>query len=205
LLSHATQAGSLPPRADVSEARRRLYEAAIDLFADKGFYGASVRDLAAALGQQPGALYGHVASKQQLLFELVLIGQEEHREWVTAALLDAGPDPREQLAALVRAHVLVHLHFAALARVTNRENRALSPEQRAATLAIREDAERMFVDVIERGIRKGEFVVQDLDLVLAAIGAMAIRAAEWWTPDSPHSADHVADTYAQFALQLVMS
>ena len=40
-------------------------------------------------------------------------------------------------------------------------------------------------------------------LVVNAIGAMGIRAAEWWTPASPHSIEEIAETYAGFAVKIL--
>jgi hypothetical protein len=40
-------------------------------------------------------------------------------------------------------------------------------------------------------------------LAVAAIGAMGMRVAEWWSPDLEMSIDHVADTYAGFAVKLL--
>lgn len=193
----------LPPAPELSDSRRRLFEAAIVLFGDQGFHGVSVRDLAASLGQQPGALYGHVASKQELLFELMVLGVRSHRDALKAALLDAGREPGEQVKALTRAHVLVHLRYQPLARVTNREMRALSDEQSRAVGIVRHESEQMFVDVIQRGRDLGAFSTPDPLLAVFAIGAMGLRAAEWWTPDSPRTHEQVADTYADFALKLL--
>lgn len=193
----------LPPTPELSDARRRLYEAAIVLFGDSGFHGVSVRDLAGALGQQPGALYGHVGSKQELLYELMLLGVTAHRDELRAALLDAGREPEEQIRALTRAHVAVHLRYQALARLTNRESRALSPDQAAAVALVRGESERVFVEVIERGVRLGAFTVVDPLLAVYAIGAMGLRAAEWWTPSHDRTPDQIADTYADFAVRLL--
>lgn len=198
-----TATALLPPLPGVSESRRRLYETAIAQFADLGFHGISVRDLAGALGQQPGALYAHVASKQELLFELMTIGVRTHRDELKAALLDAGRNPEDQVRALTRAHVHVHVRYQALARLTNREASALTIEQSEAVAAIRRESETMFVDVIERGRTLGAFRVDDPLLAVYAIGAMGLRVAEWWTPAADRSADQIADTYADFAVRLL--
>ncbi len=193
----------LPPCPELSDSRRRLFEAAIVLFGDQGFHGVSVRDLAAALGQQPGAIYGHVASKQVLLFELMKIGVRTHRDQLKAALLDAGREPADQVRALTRAHVLLHLDYQALARVTNREMRALTEEQRDTVLLIRTESEQMFLDVIDRGTRLGAFDPADPYLAVLAIGALGVRAAEWWEPGSARTADQIARTYAEYALRIL--
>ena len=193
----------LPTREDLTGARLRLFEAALVLFGDKGYSAVSVRDLMSELGQQPGALYFHVASKEHLLFELVKIGLDTHRERLKDALLDAGRDPVDQVRAVAGAHVRVHLEYRALARVTTREVRALSGEMHATADAMRLENTRILLDVVERGSRLGVFTTTQPFLAVHAIGGMGIRAAEWWTPDSPFSIDHVAATYGDFALKVL--
>lgn len=193
----------LPPRPELSGARLRLFESALVLFGDRGYHAVSVRDLMNELGQQPGALYFHVPSKQHLLYELTCIGHEVHRERLKAAVLDAGREPAEQIRAITTAHVTVHLEYPALARVTNRETRSLTEEQLATVLAVRAESTQMFIDVIERGVRLGDFTVEDPFLATNAIGAMGVRAAEWWTPGSSHSIAEIAQTYAAFAVKLL--
>ena len=200
---HLAPSDLLPPWDGLSDARRRLYGAAIMLFGDSGFHGVSVRDLAAALGVQPGALYAHVTSKQELLFELMRLGVHAHRDALKAALLDAGREPEAQVRALAREHVLIHLRYQALARLTNREARSMSARQRAEVAAVRMESEQMFRDVIDRGVRIGRFSVSETDLAVNAIGGMGIRAAEWWDDTSRHSPEHIADTYADFAVRLL--
>jgi AcrR family transcriptional regulator len=193
----------LPPRAQAAGTRRRLYETALLQFGERGFHAVSVRDLTRELGLQASALYAHVPSKQHLLGELIRIGHEEHRDQLRLALLEVGSDPLEQIAALARAHVRVHATYPLLTRVCNRELASIPDDQRDAILEIRLEAERLFLDVIDRGQRLGAFAATDPMLAVAAIGAMGIRVAEWWSPDVGITVDEVADTYALFATKLL--
>lgn len=193
----------LPTTVELSDARRRLFESALVLFGERGYHGVSVRDLATDLGLKSAALYSHVESKQQLLFELVRFGVENHWARLRAALLESGSSAVEQIAAVTHAHVLAHLEFLELAQVTNRELRCLEPDNAETIHQIRRQSEVAFADVIERGIARGEFKVVEPMLALYAIGGMGIRAIEWWTPDSPFSAEQVAETYAGFAIGLL--
>lgn len=193
----------LPPDLQISSARRRVFEAAIVLFGDRGYHAVSVRDIASQMGLKPMALYSHVASKQELLFEIMLIGYSTYRQRVSEALLDAGREPADQIRALTRAHVMMHLDYPALARVVNREGAALSDDQTSVILRIRDEARQVFVDVIERGQRLGSFTRRDVRLPVTAVAALGIQAAEWWSADSGITAAEVADTYAEFALRIL--
>jgi AcrR family transcriptional regulator len=193
----------LPPRAQSDGTLRRLHETALQQFAERGFHAVSVRDLTRALGMQPSSLYAHLPSKQHLLGDLLRLGHEEHRDVLRLALLESGNDPFEQLTALTRAHVRLHATYPLLTRLCNRELGSLHEDDKAEVIAIRMDANRLFLDVVERGQRLGAFAAADPMLVVAAVGAMGIRVAEWWHPDIGLSVDEVADTYAEFARRLV--
>lgn len=183
--------------------RRRVYEAALVLFAQRGYHGVSVREIAAEVGVRASSVYAHVPSKQHLLTDLVRLGHEEHRDRLHRALLDAGSDPGDQIKALARAHVFLHATFPLLARVCNRELGSIAEEHRADVMAVRVDAERLFLQVIDRGRQLGAFRPESAVLAVAAIGAMGIRVAEWWHPDLGLPAEMVADAYAEFALRML--
>jgi AcrR family transcriptional regulator len=193
----------LPPELDFSDARRRVFEAAILLFGERGYYAVSVRDIATRLGLQPMALYAHVASKQDLLFEIMSVGYTTHRNWLVEGLLDAGREPADQIRALCRAHVAVHLQYPALARATNRDVGALNPEQAIKIDRLRGESAKVFLDVVERGQRMGAFCDDNLQLLVHAVAAMGLRAPEWWTETYGISADEVADTFADFAVRIL--
>src|SRR5947208_7175397 len=94
----------LPARAIADGTHRRLLEEALLLFGQRGFHGVSVREIAEATGIRASSLYGHLESKEQLLFELVIVGHEEHHDLLRRALLEASADPIDQISRLVRAH-----------------------------------------------------------------------------------------------------
>ena len=164
-----------------------------------------MRELAAATGVQPSSLYAHMPSKEQLLLDLVLLGHEEHRSGLRAAILDAGDEPARQLAACVRAHVGFHVRFPLLAIVANNELEALGPGGQRAVRLVRGDAEALISGVVERGVRLGAFHTPDAWLATAAIGGMGIRTAVWFRHEGAYTEEQVAETYVEFALRIVGS
>ena len=194
----------LPPRQGWSNARVRLYETALVQFAERGYHAVSVRDIASELGQQPGAIYAHVPSKQHILYDLALLGSEWLRDLLRATLLETSSDPKDQLHALTRAHVQMHLDYIALARVTNRDALFLTTEQFGEVISLRLESVQVFMDVIHRGVRMGELVAPDPWLAVLAIVSMGVQAADWWVKGGPLDSSDVADTYATFALKMLL-
>lgn len=195
----------IPSSIELAPAKRRLFEVALAKFAEEGYHAVSIRDIAAALGLQSSAIYSHVDSKPDLLFELSSIGHRMHNDALQAALLDAGREPRDQLTAIVTAHVAHHIDYPSMARLANRELRALPPDKLDVILAIRNASERMFIDILERGSAMGAFDVEDSFLAAKAIAGMALRVPEWLTAETPRTREQIIDRYVGFALRLVVA
>lgn len=56
-----------PPAQESRDTRREILDAALDLFAERGFHATSVRAIARAVGVRESALYHHFASKDAIL------------------------------------------------------------------------------------------------------------------------------------------
>ncbi|RKG92921.1 TetR/AcrR family transcriptional regulator [Corallococcus terminator] len=193
----------LPTSAVPDGTRRRILEAALQLFASRGFHGASIRDLATALELRPSALYAHFSSKEHVLAELVLMGHEAHHEGLRAALLGAGSEPIEQLRALVRAHTLLHANHPQLAVVVNEEIHSLPPELAAPALALREQSAALLHAVIERGRAQGVFSVPHAGVTAAAISTLGLRLPYWYEPTPALDVDMLADLHVELSLRML--
>lgn len=80
------------------EARRRILAAALALFAERGYAGTSVRDLAEHLGVTKAAITHHFPAKEQILAELVEAPVHAVDEVLRA---HAGAEPEVLLAAFL--------------------------------------------------------------------------------------------------------
>lgn len=93
-----------PPAA----GRDRILAASLPLFAAEGFHGVSIRDVAAAVGVTPAALYYHFPDKEQLYQALIARVFSDQIPPLIAQMAGEG-DPRERLERLVR-RLLAMLH-----------------------------------------------------------------------------------------------
>ncbi|HUQ88377.1 MAG TPA: TetR family transcriptional regulator [Vicinamibacterales bacterium] len=79
-----------PKNADGQRTRQAILDAALTLFADKGYFGTSLRDVATAVGVRESALYNYFKSKEAL-FDALLLAHEQARTERLATLGDEGP------------------------------------------------------------------------------------------------------------------
>jgi AcrR family transcriptional regulator len=69
-----------PRNADGQRTRQAILDAALDLFAEKGFFGTSLRDVATVVGVRESALYNYFAGKDALFDALLTAHQHSKVE-----------------------------------------------------------------------------------------------------------------------------
>jgi len=84
--------------------RDAILRAAIDVFAERGFFNAQVADVARAAGVAAGTVYLYFKSKDDLLVSIFDRSMREGLAAGRAAVADLH-DPRERLRRLARAHL----------------------------------------------------------------------------------------------------
>jgi TetR/AcrR family transcriptional regulator, cholesterol catabolism regulator len=186
-------------RTAAASTERRILDVATVLFYEHGYHATTMRDVAAGVGIKAGSLYNHYASKEELLFQIA--------EGVMQDLLAAGQEavaaaeePRDQLRALVRAHVLYHAEQRFRAKVADDQLNALGPERRATVVAVRDGYERLWREVIDAGRAASGWVVPDTPVVTFAITTMCTAVDVWYRENGRLTSSEIADVYEEFVL-----
>jgi AcrR family transcriptional regulator len=176
----------------VSARRNELTRQAARLFAEKGYHGTSIGEIADALGVQKGSLYAHIASKQDLLYETMLEGARAFHAGLDA--IDDRLRPVEKIRLALRSHLRVVADQLEVATVFVQEWRYLEGERREEVLAERRRYEERIRALFREGRELGE-LRSDLDDASAAL--LALSAANWaytWLrPD--RDTDELADRF----------
>ncbi len=172
--------------------RDDLTREAARLFAERGFHGTSMGDLAQAVGVQKGSLYSLTGSKQELLFETMREGARAFHAALDDVPEDAAAVERVRLA--LRGHLRVVSEQVDVATVFTREWRYLEGVYREQILEERRRYEERFRALLREGVEAGE-LRSDLDAGATAL--LVLSAANWaytWlTPD--RDTDALADRF----------
>jgi AcrR family transcriptional regulator len=185
------------PTSRMSEIRT----AALELFTRLGYEATTMADLGAALGIRGPSLYKHVASKQDVLVDIMATTMAELAA-ANAAAVASTADPVERLRRAVEAHVRYHARHRREAFVGNREIRSLVEPHRAAILARRADYEHSFRSLIADGVAAGCFHVTSPQLASYAILDLGMGVATWFR-EGEFDENEVAWQQTEFALRLV--
>lgn len=179
----------------------RVRAAAQRLFAQHGFAAVSMRQIAAEVGVQAGALYLYTPDKQSLLAELMT----DHMHDLLAAL--AGEpmpaDPVARLAAFARFHIRFHLERPEAVFIAYMELRNLTPENFSRIEAMRRQYEDALEAILRAGTASGAFHVPDTKLATLALIAMLTGVTTWYREGGRLTRADVAGIYADMACKSV--
>ena len=178
-----------------------IRDAALTLFADRGFRATTMKDIARAVGVRAPSLYTHVRSKDALLTEIMVTTMDDLIKGFHLAVATTR-DPVEQLRHATEAHVRYHTRHRREAFVGNREIPSLKPGARRIILDKRREYSILFRDLIDRGSKEGIFLRSSPRLVAYAILDMGIGVAAWFRPDGPYTVEELVQSYGEFALRL---
>lgn len=129
--------------------REQVLDAAAKLFVEKGFSGASTRDIAKTTGMLPGSLYYHFPSKEDLLVAVFEEGVQRISECVDAALVGSAPDPWVRLQKASEAHLSMLLGGSNYAHVVVRILPSDVPGAKQNLVVLRNDYEARFIALFD--------------------------------------------------------
>ncbi len=171
----------------------RVQEAALRLFARQGYAAVSMRQIAAEVGVQAGALYNYTPDKQTLLFDLM----RGHMDALLAERAQRGGQgsPAQRLEEFTRFHIRFHLDRPDAVFVSYMELRNLSPENFETIEALRRRYEDELEGILRDGVASGEFAVTDSKIATLAVIAMLTGVTTWYRAAGRLSVDEVETIY----------
>ncbi|KXF49852.1 TetR family transcriptional regulator [Rhodococcus sp. SC4] len=185
-----------------SVTRADVFDAALTLFAERGYHGTSLKQVAERLNIRTPSLYNHMESKSSLLSEIVLGTLDRVVADFDRVIVEVD-DPVERLRVATEVYALHHATHPREALVVNQDSASLDEPERTSAQQIRRDHERAFRQIIIDGEEAGVFVVETPKLASFAIREMCVSIARWFHEGGELTAEDVARQYSEYALSMV--
>lgn len=180
-----------------------LTDAAREIFAERGYHGASIRDVAKRAGLSLSALYYWHSSKQELLAALLEDSINDYFRTCDSALHTVADDPASRLCALVRATVDYRIRRRVDSTIAAQEFRNLEQPHAQRLVKLREPATQLWQDIVDEGVRDGVFRCPHPRDARRAIQAACNAIAQWYDPDGDVCPGQLAERYVMIALRIV--
>ena len=185
--------------ADARQKLREICRVAARVFYEKGYDGASMQDIAEAVGLTKAGLYHHVNSKDTLLFEIMNYGMDILDETVVQKVKGIA-DPRERLRQTIIGHIDL------IVRARDLEITVILHENRSLRGALRKKInarKRAYIEMLEEMIAEVQEQPAARSLISPRLGAFALLGMinwlyQWYRPEGPVHQGELAQAYADF-------
>lgn len=180
--------------------RDQILEAAAQIFSEKGFHAASMRDIADAVDLRKASLYHHVSSKQEILVDLldtaldVLIASME--EVVSQEL-----SPEDKLRLAMKTYLDILTQRRNLSSVLLLEHRSLEPEFHKRHIPRRDKFEGLVRGIVEEGIEQGVFACENPRLAVKTVLGVINWTIMWYRPGGGQTPAEIADFNADLLIE----
>ncbi|KAB7738866.1 TetR family transcriptional regulator [Parvibaculum sedimenti] len=180
-----------PQAANYDERRKEIVDRAARLFADRGFAGASIADLAKACGTSKALLYHYYQSKDDILYDAMRLHLDKLSE--VAEQIEIMKAPAEaRLRRLISDFMTLYVDAAAHQKVLLNELKNL-PAARRRKIVLQQRklvavVERLFVQIQPRFRRQRKLLRPATMLFFGTINF----THTWFRPDGPVSPDQLA-------------
>lgn len=177
-----------------------IYAAAIQLFRDKGYLAATMRDLADRVGlKQASSLYNHVKSKEEILQDICFVNAKKFTDGI--AVIEKSTDSTiEKIKQLIYLHVHIATEDITSVTVFNDEWRYLSEPHLSSFLQMRRDYEDRFKKLIDKGIQEEVFKNLDATVILYSMLTSVRWVHDWYRPERAIDPQTIASTIATLLL-----
>jgi len=182
-------------RSSLSRKEQVIRKAA-ELFKEKGYAAASMRDLAQMLGIEAASLYSHIKSKEEILRTLCFDMATEFRASLDAVEMQDIP-ASEKLKNGIIGHIQVMARDLTASAVFMNEHRHLSEPFLREFLILRINYINRFKRIIEEGVASGEFKDSiDKKLSVMTLFSSLNWMPMWYNPDGKIEPESLGDQLA---------
>ncbi|MET0743429.1 MAG: TetR/AcrR family transcriptional regulator [Microvirga sp.] len=179
-----------------------IRKAGLHLIYKHGYEAMSLRQLAAEVGIQQGSLYNHIRTKQDLLFDLIMVHMDDLFREFDDSVPAAGP-AIDRLKAFVRFHVGYHVNRKEEVFICYSELRSLEAENFRTVCGLRQDYERKLTHILEDGVAEGAFAPSDMKVAAYGILSMLSGICTWFHPEGRLSKDQICALFTTMVLNAV--
>jgi AcrR family transcriptional regulator len=191
-----------PPRGTLNESRwDEVLSVAAEVFGEKGYRAATLRDIASRLGMLKGSLYYYIDSKEDLLFEILRRSHLQGVEFVAESADMGAAAPADRLARLIRNWMAGVASLPPVLNISESDFRFLKGERRGEIVSLRARIAKVPQDIISAGIADGSFD-QSVDPYVATATLMRIinSTYQWYRPGRGIEWADITDWYVQLIL-----
>jgi len=192
----------MPEEKESKIQQKLILSKSSSLFWEKGYAETSMKDIASECGFRPANIYNFFENKESILFEILYQEMEEILAPIRSLADDETIDPRDGLKMVIENHLRLTLGEKRKSKLLFDSGlNNLTLKNRKKIIRQRDEYDRICINVLERGNKKGIFSCANERLAVYCIASMIARSRIWYTPDGEYSVDDIIIFMYDFSLK----
>lgn len=186
----------------IAKKKEEILRSAAAIFAEKGYHGTTMEEVAAKLLMTKGSMYYYFKNKDALLFhchqmimDKSIVTMEE--------ILNSPLTWTEKLTNAIKAHVQLATSEKSMFMVMDKPNQHFTDEYLQEILASRTKYAQYFDQILLEGIRSKEFQNIDVKMVRMIILGALNWIQEWYSPEGEKSSEEISEAFSAYLLKIV--
>jgi AcrR family transcriptional regulator len=187
-------------QASTESRKSQILKSAGKCFANAGFNGTSVRDIAAEVGIEAASLYSHFSGKDEMLRDICF----EKANAFAIALEEVNDlyfNAEEKLRMAIHNHVSIITSDINAAHVFLNEWKHLKNEDLEAFKKLRNNYKEAFRQIIAEGESENIFKESDKQFAVLTILSSVNWISEWYKPEGKLKPKEIAGKITDFILK----
>jgi AcrR family transcriptional regulator len=181
------------------DKRQEIFAAALRLFQEKGYHGASMQDLADAMGMQKASLYYYIRSKEELLVQVCERGTGAFTQELNE-IVASDASATVKLNRAIECYLVALCEQLDLFTVFLREQKFLGDAQKRKLRGEGKQHADLLAAILEQGIAAGEFQPVNVTVTTLAILGMCNWLYEWYSPNGALKPREIAGMFSSLIL-----
>jgi len=186
--------------ATTQTTKQKVRQSAQKLFRERGYAAIGMRELAKEVGIQAPSLYNHYKSKDDLLREICFDMAQQFFTAFDKAVTTEEKFPRK-LKVVIKAHIGVIASNLEASEVFFNEWMFLEQPNLGKFKKLRFEYEMKFREIIDKGIKKGDFKKMNSKLIAFAIFSALNATYELYNANEKLSQEQIAEDISDLLLK----
>lgn len=169
----------------------------------KGYHHATMEDIAAELLMTKGSLYYYFKNKEELLYrchDLILTAAMEKMEEIISQEISSA----QKMEKAIKSHVEIAIREKEIFNLIVKPEQLFSTEHLSEIIQKRAEYAEVFDRIIEEGVSKGEFSVEQKKMARMIILGAANWVQVWHSPQGAYSNEKIEDIFAAYLLKILV-
>lgn len=186
----------------IEKKKEEILRSAAIVFAEKGYHGTTMEEIAAKLLMTKGSMYYYFKNKDELLYhchkmimDLSISGMKE--------IIDSSLSSTEKLHKAIKAHISLATSEKSMFMVMHKPSQHFTDDYLHEILEARTAYSQYFDRIIAEGIKSGEFQSVDVKMVRMIILGALNWTQEWFDPKGEKTPEEISEVFATYLSKML--